>query len=154
MGTFLATIPEHTTTDLDLNHYRAIGGFIDRDGDKKECAVMLDQRIGCKSSDQRDAIIKSLQGLALNVQSTEKQQASGILTFIGFASLDDETSARIYSRFESRKSMEIFLRRSDVESFWRKSKSDIANMESRGYVPNGKGWLHRNGDDLETGKAI
>lgn len=154
MATFLKTIPDHTTTDLDLNHYRAIGGFLDRDGNKKECAIMLDQRIGCKSAEQREAVVKNLQELAGEVQATEKAKHGGVLTFVGFASLDDYKAARIYSRFENRSDMEKFLRRSDVGSFWQKSKGDIASMESKAYVPNGKGWLHRNGNDLETGKAI
>jgi quinol monooxygenase YgiN len=154
MATFLEAIPEHTTTDLDLNHYRAIGGFIDRDGNKKECAIMLDQRIGCKSAEQRETVVKNLQNLADEVRATEKAKQNGVLTFLGFASLDDDKAARIYSRFESRADMEKFLRRSDVGSFWQKSKGDIASMESKAYVPNGKGWLHRNGGNLETGKAI
>lgn len=154
MAEFLEAIPAHTTTDLDLNHYRAVGGFLDRDGKKKECAIMLDQRIGCKSLDQRDVVAKNLQDLANEVQSMEKAKPSGVLTFLVFASLDDDKAARMYSRFESRDAMEKFLRRSDVSSFWQKSKGEIASMESKSYVPNGKGWLHRNGDGLETGKPI
>jgi quinol monooxygenase YgiN len=154
MAKFLETIPAYTTTDLDLNHYRSVGGFLDRDGTKKECERMLDQRIGCKSPEEREAVLKNLQELASEVQSTEKSKPSGVLTFLVFACLDNDTSARIYSRFESKADMEKFLRRSDVASFWQKSKDNIASMESKQYVPNGKGWLHRNGDILETGKPI
>ena len=40
MQKFLKTIPEHTITNLDLNHYEAVAGFLDRDGDQKECGIM------------------------------------------------------------------------------------------------------------------
>ena len=154
MSKFLEIIPDHSTTDLDLNHYRSVGGYLDRNGDKQECAIMLDQRIVCKSSDQRDQVVGLLQELAHNVQDVEKASPSGVLTFMVFASLDDDKAARIYSRFESVHVMEAFLRRPEVGEFWQKSKSEIASMEARQYAPNGKGWLHRNGDTVETGKAI
>lgn len=154
MQKFLGIIPDHTTTDLDLNHYKGVGGFLDRDGHKKECAVMLDQRIGCKSPDALKSVIANLQALTQQVQDSEKAKASGVLTFLGFACLDNDTGARIYSRFESREAMEKLLRRDDVGKFWKESKANITSMESRAYVPNGKGWLHRHGDTLETGKAI
>ncbi len=50
--------------------------------------------------------------------------------------------------------MEKFLRRDDVLNFWKESKGEIASMEARGYLPNGKGWLHRSGDKHEIGKAV
>jgi quinol monooxygenase YgiN len=154
MESFLATIPDHATTDLDLNHYRAIGGFLDRDGNKKECEIMQDVRIVCKSSSDRDAVLKRLETLCQKVKDSEKSKASGVLTYMGFSSLDNDTAARIYSRFESRDAMEKFLRREDVLNFWKESKNEIASMEARGYLPNGKGWLHREGDTHESGKPI
>src|ERR1700761_7668998 len=154
MGNFLATIPEHTTTDLDLNHYSAIGGFLDRDGNKKECKVMQDTRIVCKSASARDSVLKRLEDLCSKVQKAEKEKPSGVLTFMGFKCLDNETGARIYSRFDSRDAMESFLRRADINGFWSESKGDIASMEARAYAPNGKGWLHRNGDKHVLGKKI
>jgi quinol monooxygenase YgiN len=155
MQKFLATIPEHTTTDLDLNHYSSLGGgFLDRDGDKKECAIMCDQRIGCKDSTARDRVGQGLKALCEKVKESVKGSSDGVFTFMGFSCLDNDTSLRIYSRFESRDAMENFLRRSDVLKFWADSKSDVASMEARGYLPNGKGWLHRSGDGVESGKAI
>jgi quinol monooxygenase YgiN len=154
MENFLATIPDHATTDLDLNHYRAIGGFLDRDGNKKECEIMQDVRIGCKSSSDRDAVLKRLEALCQKVKDSEKSKPSGVLTYMGFSSLDNDTAARIYSRFESRDAMEKFLRREDVLNFWKESKNEIASMEARGYLPNGKGWLHREGDTHKSGRPI
>ena len=99
-------------------------------------------------------MLKNLEELIAKVQSSEKEKRSGILTFLGFSCLDNETGARIYARFDSRETMEQFLRRDDVNEFWKESKADIVSMEAQRYVPNGKGWLHRNGDSNETGKAI
>ncbi|KAK3704725.1 hypothetical protein LTR37_013699 [Vermiconidia calcicola] len=154
MGKFLNTIPDHTTTDLDLNHYSAVGGYLDRDGDKKECGIMHDVRIVCKSASARNAVVERLQSLCSKVQESEKAKPSGVLTFMGFSCLDNDTGARMYSRFERRDAMERFLRREDVLSFWKECKSEITSMEARGYLPNGKGWLHRDGDEPETGKKI
>ena len=154
MQKFLTIIPDHATTDLDLNHYSAVGGFLDRDGDKKECAIMQDTRIGCKSAEAREEVVKRLQALCSKMQDSVKSSADGVLTFMAFSCLDNETGARMYSRFESREAMETFLRRKDVLDFWMESKGDIASMEARGYLPNGKGWLHRDGDRHALGKKI
>ena len=154
MSNFLEIIPEHTTTDLDLNHYECIGSFIDRDGSLKECAIIQDTRIVCKTPDARSSLLKRLSDLSSRIQQTEKEKSSGVLTYMAFSCLDNETGARIYGRYESRDVMEDFLRRKDVLKFWIDSKSDIVSMECRGYLPNGKGWLHRNGDSIESGKAI
>lgn len=154
MDAFLKTIPEHTTTDLDLNHYNAVGGFLDRDGDKKECGIMQDTRIVCKSGAVREEVIQRLKTLAQKVQDDEKVKREGVLTFMGFTCLDNETGARIYARFESREVMEAFIRREDVLEFWRECRVDVASMEAHLFVPNGKGWLHRNGNRVELGKAL
>lgn len=131
-----------------------MGGFIDRDGDKEGCAIMLDQRIVTKGGESRSTVLKNLENLVAKVQSSEKETPSGVLTFLGFSCLDDGTGARIYARFDSRDAMESFLRRSDVKAFWKESKEDIVSMAAQRYVPNGKGWLHRDGDRHESGKAI
>lgn len=154
MAKFLQVIPEHTTTDLDLNHYAFLSGFIDRDGEKKECGIMLDQKILCKSSVARTRVSDSLKRLGDAIAESEKASTSGVLTFMTFESLDDETGARIYSRFESRKTMERFIRREDVNAFWQSAKTEVRGMEQRGYVPNGKGWLHRSGRTLELGAKL
>ena len=154
MERFLAAIPEHSTADPSLNHYSCVGGYLDRDGDKEGCAIMIDQGIVTKNAESRSSFLKRLEQLTSKVQSSEKENRSGVLTFLGFSCLDNETGARIYARFESREAMEDFLRRQDVNEFWMESKADIVSMEAHRYVPNGKGWLHRNGDRYETGKAI
>jgi len=151
MAQFLETIPAHTTTDLDLKHYAYIAGFLDRDGDRKECAIMmLDQRITCKSAIARESVLSQLSQLADAVQ----KDPIGVLTFMAFRSLDDEVGARIYSRFESRAAMEAFIMRKGVNDFWQACKEFVSGMEQRGYVPNGKGWLHRGGETVETGAAL
>jgi hypothetical protein len=55
----------------------------------------------------------------------------------------DGTGARMFARFKDRAAMETHLRRKEVIDFWLGSKDEVAAMEARGYVPNGKGWLHR-----------
>ncbi len=90
MQQFLNTIPDHTTTDLDLNHYSAVGGFLDRDGDKRECAIMQDTRIGCKDASSREAVLKRLETLASKVKESEKSEPSGVLTFMTFSCLDND----------------------------------------------------------------
>lgn len=154
MAKFLSIIPAHTTTDLDLNHYSLISGFLDREGDKKECGIMLDQKILCKSAAARRNVCSALKTLTITVSETEKASPSGVLTFMAFECLDDEVGARLYSRFESRGAMEAFIRREDVNAFWQGVKADVRGMEQRGYLPNGKGWLHRGGTSVETGAKL
>lgn len=154
MAEFLSIIPAHTTTDLDLNHYSLLSGFLDRDGDKKECGIMLDQKIMCKSAIARQSVDSALKSLAAKVSETEKASPSGILTFMAFDCLDDEVGARLYSRFESREAMEAFIRRQDVNAFWQGVKAEVRGMEQRAYLPNGKGWLHRGGSSVETGAKL
>lgn len=154
MARFLETIPEHTTTDLDLNHYSCLGGFLDRDGDKRECGIMLDQRILCKSAASRASVANALKAFAAAVSKEEKERPSGVLTFMAFECLDDEVGARLFSRFESREAMEMFIRREDVNGFWQGVKADVRGMEQRGYLPNGKGWLHRGGTTPELGARL
>ncbi len=120
----------------------------------KECHIMQDTRIGCKSAADRETVLKRLESLCEKIKQGEKSSHSGVLTFMGFACLDNDTGLRMYSRFESREAMETFLRRDDVLTFWKESKAEIASMEARGYLPNGKGWLHRNGDRYEIGRGL
>ncbi|KAK5723078.1 hypothetical protein LTR17_014040 [Elasticomyces elasticus] len=140
MAEFLSIVPAHTTTDLDLNHYEAVGGFLDREGDKQECAIMLDIRIACKTAAAQSVVVKNMQGLISAVIGAEL----GPLTFMAFSSLDNDTNTRLFGRFESREALERFVRGRHMLAFWRQCREDIASMESRSYVPNGKGWLHRN----------
>lgn len=154
MQKFLGMIPEHTTTDLDLNHYAYLGGFLDRDGDKKECGIMLDQRILAKGPRARQNISAHLRSLTATIWKTEKESPSGVLTFMAFECLDDEVGARLYSRFESKEAMERFIRRADVDAFWQRVRQELRGMEQRAYLPNGKGWLHRGGGTVETGARL
>lgn len=154
MTKFLTIIPAHTTTDLDLNHYAYLAGFLDRDGDRRECSIMLDQRIRCKSATARSTLVPHLKTLASTITSTERDNPSGVLTFMAVESLDDDEGARIYARFETREAMEAFLRRGEVDAFWQAVKGEVRGMEQRAYLPNGKGWLHRGGGTVETGKGI
>ncbi|KAK3638167.1 hypothetical protein LTR56_013196 [Elasticomyces elasticus] len=139
MAEFLSIVPAHTTTDLDLSHYEAVAGFLDREGDKQECAIMLDVRIVCKSAVARANVVKHMQRLTSAAQNPPSQ----LLTFMAFSSLDNDTNTRLFGRFESREALERFVRGRHMLAFWRQCREDITSMESRSYVPNGKGWLHR-----------
>lgn len=154
MAKFLEAIPPHTTTGLHLKHYRCLGGFLDRDGDRKECGIMLDQKILCKSAEDLHAVSAALKSFVDTVSQTEEEKPEGVLTFMAFECLDDEVGARLFGRFESREAMEVFLRREDVNGFWQSVKSQVRGMEQRGYVPNGKGWLHRGGQTIEQGAKL
>ncbi|KAF2270871.1 hypothetical protein CC78DRAFT_527850 [Lojkania enalia] len=145
MAKFLELIPAASTTGLDLNHYRLVAGFLDLPGDKSEAGIMQDVRITCTSPSARDTLLASLQSLVDNVekQETAGKGAGGVLTYMAFASLDDEVGARIYGRWRTKEDMEMFIRRSEVIGWWMGNKEHIRAMEQRGYLPNGKGWLHR-----------
>ncbi|KAJ9643357.1 hypothetical protein H2199_004036 [Coniosporium tulheliwenetii] len=116
MKEFLQKIPDTMTTGLDLSHYRWRG---ERGGEGK------------------------LEKLAGEVGKVAETDDTGVLTFMTFESLDGETGVRMFARFRSREDMERHLRSKEVLDFWLGSKEEIASMESRGYLPNGKGWLHR-----------
>jgi len=139
MGKFMTKIPPTMTTGLDLMHYELVAGYIDKPGDKTECALMQDTRIVATSPDTKKAIVAKLKALAADVEAAEE----GIYTWMAFSSLDDETGLRIYTRFASREAMEKYQKRKDVLDFWFAIKEQVKQMEWRCYVPNGKGWLHR-----------
>lgn len=145
MKEFLQKIPDTMTTGLDLRHYRCVGGFLDGAGERGvgECGVMCDTRVVCKDQAARDVVRGKLESLAQEVEKTAEAENSGVFTFLVFQSLDDETDVRIFARFKGREDMERHLRRKEVLDFWLGSKEEVATMESRGYLPNGKGWLHR-----------
>lgn len=145
MTKFLSLIPAASTTGLDLNHYRCTAGFLDFPGDKNEAGVMQDVRIVCTSPDVRPGIVTSLNSLVNKVHKEERENGgkNGVLTYMAFESLDDEVGVRIYGRWKTREDMERFIRREDAVRFWMENKKGMKSMEQRGYVPNGKGWLHR-----------
>lgn len=155
MAKFLAAIPAYTTTDLDLSHYSALpSSILDRTGTQAPCAFMHDTRILCHSAQARQTLLLHLEKLVVSIQEAVKKDAKGVLTFMGFESLDDEVSLRVFSRFETREAMEEFWRREEWLEFWRVGRGEVARMEPRAYVWNGKGWLHRNGARVELGKGI
>ena len=141
MGTFLSKIPDTMTTGLDLMHYKPVAGFIDLPGDKRECGIMQDIKISCTSAAARESILARVSKVAQAVESEKKDNE--VLTFLVVSSLDSDTEMRLFLRFSSRDAMERHIRRKDLLGMWMASKEDITQMASRGYVPNGKGWLHR-----------
>jgi quinol monooxygenase YgiN len=147
MAEFLKRIPETMTTGLDLAHYRPVAGFLDGEGKSRECGTMQDTRVKCKDGECREAVLERLRTLAGGVEGMQMNDAGAkgveVLTYMVFASLDDEIGVRIFARWTGREAMEQFLRRKDVLDFWLDSKEEIVQMEAKNYVPNGKGWLHR-----------
>ncbi|KAJ9665474.1 hypothetical protein H2201_004356 [Coniosporium apollinis] len=145
MKEFLQKIPDTMTTGLDLSHYRCVEGFLDGVGGQGmgECGIMCDTRVTCKDGAARGVVKGKLEKLAGEVGKVAETDDTGVLTFMAFESLDGETGVRMFVRFRSREDMERHLRSKEVLDFWLGSKEEIASMESRGYLPNGKGWLHR-----------
>ncbi|KAF2663993.1 hypothetical protein BT63DRAFT_461110 [Microthyrium microscopicum] len=134
MQKFLPHVLPTMSTGLDLMHYSPAGGFLDAPGDLSECEIMTDTRIWCVDAVSRSSVVAKLDNVA-------GKAASGVYTFLVAASLDDETEVRILSRFRDRMAMEEQERA--MVGFWQGSKGEVRRMESRGYLPNGKGWLHR-----------
>jgi quinol monooxygenase YgiN len=141
MSSFLAKIPHIMTTGLDLTHYSLAAGFIDLPGDQRECGIMQDVKVLCLSANARQLVLAKAAKLAQAVESEGKD--NGVFSFMVLSNLDVDKGVRLFLRFSSRDAMERHMRRKDVLDFWMTSKEDITTMESRGYVPNGKGWLHR-----------
>lgn len=145
MSKFMTLIPAASTTGLDLNHYRLTSGFLDLPSDSTTAAIMQDIKITCTSTTARSSLLASLNSLVSSIESQERENGgkSGVLTYMAFESLDNDTGARIYGRWKTREDMEKFIRREDVNGFWMENKEGVRAMEQRCYVPNGKGWLHR-----------
>jgi quinol monooxygenase YgiN len=140
MGKFLQIIPPTMTTGLDLMHYAPVHGYLDKPDDLRECEVMQDTRIWCKSSSTREAVLDRLGKVAKELESDNSHK---VYTFEVCKNEDADDEVRIFSRFGDRDTMEAHLASSRMLDFWLASKEDIGRMESRGYVPNNKGWLHR-----------
>lgn len=138
MQKFLELIPAASTTGLDLNHYRMVAGFLDSSHACAPAEIMQDIRITCTDAAARDSMLASLTAFVDSVQPTQET-----LTYMAFASLDDDVGARIFGRWKTREDLERFIRREDVNAFWMGNKEQVRAMEQRLYVPNGKGWLHR-----------
>ena len=134
---FLPTAVPTMTTGLDLTHFSAVGGFLDKSGKKTECGLIHDVQIRCVDGG-REELVKGLKELCDGV---EKQCKDEVLTFLGLVSLDNETGVRIFARYKSREVWEEWLRGSLIQTFWETVKPRVASMEAKGYAPNGKGWL-------------
>ncbi|KAH7126757.1 hypothetical protein B0J11DRAFT_579194 [Dendryphion nanum] len=151
--------PPASTTGLDLSHYRLITGFLDLPGTRPEASIMQDIRITCTSPSARTALISSLTTLVNGIEDQGRRNggAGGVLTYMAFESLDDEVGVRVFGRWDTREDMERFIRREDVGAFWMGNKENVKAMEQRGYLPNGKGWLHRGsgfaGEERGKGRA-
>ncbi|ORY08726.1 hypothetical protein BCR34DRAFT_658102 [Clohesyomyces aquaticus] len=144
MTMFLQKIPLSTTTDLDLAHYGLVAGFLDSSATGAPCAIMQDIRITSPSLFARSALLVSLAKFIGSVQRTELSRGgSDVLTYTGYECLDDDTGARIFGRWRTREAFEAFIRRADVAEFWRGIRGNVARLDQRCYVENGKGWLHR-----------
>lgn len=131
------------TAGLDLAHYSAVGGFLDRSGRKKECGIMHDVQITCKGEAARSELLGALRLLCRLVEAEQGSEGSDgqVLSFLGFQSLDNDESARLFARYESREAWESWQRSSLIKKFWEAVKPNVGRLEARAYVPNGKGWL-------------
>src|ERR1700760_2137514 len=110
MKKFLAKIPATMSTGLDLMHYGPASGYIDKFGDQRECKVMQDTRIWCKSAESRDAVLQRLSKVAKEIETNDP----GAYTFLVTKSLDTDDEARLYTRFKDRDAMEKHLRRPEI----------------------------------------
>jgi quinol monooxygenase YgiN len=143
MSVFLKKIPSTMPTGLDLNHYEKVGGFLDKPGDMRECAIMQDIRISCVSATAREAVKSKAARLCKAIEEAEGEEGNGVYTWMTFSSLDNDTEVRIWSRYATREAMEKVARRKDVLDFWFDTKEDVDKMMATRWAPNGKGWLHR-----------
>lgn len=130
------------STGFDLAHYAELpGGMLDAPGDARQCGVMQDIRIECKSAEARTIAATRLAAVAAAVRA---RADPAVLTWMAFECLDDETGLRVFARFEDKAAMERVNAWDEVVGFWTASKEkEIARIDQRAYVPNGKGWLHR-----------
>jgi hypothetical protein len=142
MGDFIKGALPVMSTGFDLNHYSLIGGFLDAPGDKTECGIMYDTKITCKSASARDVVRDRLAALAKQVE--QGNDASKVYTWMAFEGLDNDRDLRIYGRYKDKKAMDELNARDELVEFWKQSRdNEIETIAQRGYVPNGKGWLHR-----------
>ncbi|KAF4989816.1 hypothetical protein FDECE_14585 [Fusarium decemcellulare] len=139
--TFLPVAVPAMTTNLDLTHFAAVGGFLDFSGKKTECGLIHDVKIQCVDSSVRDELLEKLAALCATVEEKQKDGKGEVLTFLGLKALDNETGARIFARYQRREVWEEWLRSELIKEFWESVKSLVASMEARPYAPNGKGWL-------------
>ncbi|EPE04254.1 hypothetical protein F503_04769 [Ophiostoma piceae UAMH 11346] len=141
---FLPKAVPNMMASFDLQHYSRVAGFLDKPGDARACGFMYDVKIECKSSDARGRILARLRELGPKVEASELTARGALLTWMGFASQDSDKDARIFMRFRDKAAFQEYVRLQDVAGFWAAGKDeDIDKVQQRGYVENGRGWLHR-----------
>ncbi|CAK7210967.1 hypothetical protein SBRCBS47491_000958 [Sporothrix bragantina] len=141
---FIPVAMPNMTTSFDLQHYSRVGGFLDKPGDCTKCGLMYDVKIKCKTPEARDRVVARLAALGPEIEASQPTADGGILTWMGFASQDVDTDARMLIRFRDKAAFHAYTKLQSVLDFWAAGKEDdIDKMEQRGYVENGRGWLHR-----------
>ncbi|CAK7224045.1 hypothetical protein SCUCBS95973_005387 [Sporothrix curviconia] len=141
---FIPVAMPNMTTSFDLQHYSRVGGFLDKPGDGTACGLMYDVKIKCKTTEARDRVVARLAALGPQIEASAPTVDGGILTWMGFASQDVDTDARMLIRFRDKAAFHAYTKLQPVLDFWAAGKEDdIDKMEQRGYVENGRGWLHR-----------
>jgi quinol monooxygenase YgiN len=148
MGPFLEKIPDTMTTGLDLSHYKDVAGFLHRGEDgvsEGQRGLWWDTRIWCKDAQARAEVLRRLSGVAEDVRRLEEVGTWSFLVLKGLKGLDDEVRVRVFERYKDLKALERHWQGDSLLEFWKESKDLVRSMEGRGYVPNGWGWLHREG---------
>lgn len=141
---FLPVALPNMTAGFDLQHHRRVAGFLDKPGDGRPCGFIYDIKIVCKSADARDRVLARLAALSPAIEASEPAQDGRMLTWVAFASEDDDRDARILLRFRDKAAFHAYTKLPAVLDFWAAGKeADVDKIEQHGYVENGKGWLHR-----------
>ena len=141
---FLPKAVPNMMTGFDLQHYSRVAGFLDKPGDARACGLMYDIQIECIKSDMRDIILAHLQTLEPKVEAAEVTARGGLLTWMAFASKDNDTGARLFMRFCDKAAFHEYVRLKHVIEFWAASQAyGIYKVQQRGYIENEQGWLHR-----------
>lgn len=142
MGNFTKKALPVMSTGFDLAHYSDIGGFLDAPGDGRQCGVMQDIRIICKSPEARKTAAERLVKIAKTLEG--EPDKAGVQTWMAFESVDNDLDLRVFGRFENQAALQKLNARKEIADFWIASRdNEINRIDQRNYVPNDKGWLHR-----------
>ncbi|KAJ2906623.1 hypothetical protein MKZ38_000878 [Zalerion maritima] len=144
MSKFLANALPTMATGLDLMHYSLSSGFLAPPSrpEPEPCGIMHDTRILATSPASRDVLLSRLAAIAKVVEKDDGK--TGVLTYMVFKGLDDDTECRIFARYKGQTEMRAHEARKEMVGFWEMSREkETKKMEQRGYVENGKGWLKR-----------
>ena len=105
---------------------------------------MHDTRIVCKSPEARSVLRARLLALARSIEADSAGPGADVYTWMAFECLDNDMDLRVFARTKDRTALDKLSRRPEVVNFWKESREgEIERIDQRGYVPNGKGWLHR-----------